>query len=179
MIRRQTERMQALVTQLLQMTRLEQGTEALRLAPTELAPLLESLCAEGAYAQTRLQFDLEPGLKAEVDPALFGRLVTNLLDNAFKFSPPEGRVWLRLHQEAGEIRLSVADEGPGIPAEAREKVFQRFYQLDPARSGETPGAGLGLAMVAQIAALHGGRMELAAREGGGCVFTLLLPECSA
>lgn len=179
MIRRQTERMQGLVTQLLQMTRLEQGTEALRLARTELAPLLESICAEGAYDPSRLHPDLEAGLWAEADPALLGRLVTNLLDNAFKFSPPEGRIWLRLYREADEIRLSVADEGPGIPAEARERVFQRFYQLDPARSGEIPGAGLGLAMAAQIAALHGGRMELGERAGGGCVFTLYLPAASA
>ena len=101
----------------------------------------------------------------------------NLLDNAYKYGKPGGSVWLRLRRGGGWVQLSVRDEGEGIAPEQQEKIWRRFYQADPSRSGGQ-GAGLGLAIVEQIARLHGGSMSLESRPGEGSTFTLKLPEAA-
>ena len=112
-------------------------------------------------------------MKVRGDRLLLTRLIQNLLDNAYKYGKPGGSVWLSLRREGGQVQLSVRDEGEGIAPELQEKIWQRFYQADPSRSG-AQGAGLGLAMVEQIARLHGGDMSLESRPGEGSVFTLRL-----
>ena len=119
--------------------------------------------------------DIPEHITAQANEALLSRLFQNLLDNAFKYGRPGGRVWVTLRREAGELRLTVRDEGPGIPEDERDKIWQRFYQIDPARSSDR-GAGLGLAMVQQIAEVHGGRMTLESLTGAGSAFTLHLPD---
>ncbi|MBV9293325.1 MAG: HAMP domain-containing histidine kinase [Frankiales bacterium] len=101
------------------------------------------------------------------------RAVANMLDNAGKFSPPDGRVWVDLTSDGS---LTVADEGPGVPAEDLPHVFDRFYRADEARA--LPGSGLGLAIVQQVADGHGGSISLGNRDGGGAVATLRLPVLS-
>ncbi|MEI3361903.1 MAG: sensor histidine kinase [Oscillospiraceae bacterium] len=107
-----------------------------------------------------------------MDPA--SRLFQNLLDNAFKYGRPGGRVWVTLRREQGEFR-SACGMRDRHSRGAAEKIWQRFYQVDPARSSDR-GAGLGLAMVQQIAEVHGGRMTLESAAGAGSAFTLHLPE---
>ena len=97
------------------------------------------------------------------------------MDNAVKYGRPNGGIWVSLCKKEGEIQLSVKDDGMGIPAEHREKIWQRFYQADPSRSGDN-GAGLGLSMVKKIAEIHGGYMSLTSEEGKESTFTLHLPE---
>src|SRR6266511_2340482 len=104
---------------------------------------------------------------AEVDRGHVGRAVANLIDNALKFTPPQGRVTVELRRVEAEALISVGDTGPGIPSEEREHVFERFFQ---GRSGQAlgRGSGLGLAIVAGVARRHGGRVEVASpcREPG-------------
>ena len=118
---------------------------------------------------------MEEGLTARADPALLTRLLQNLVENAFKYGKPEGHVWVTLGRGPGEIRLEVKDDGIGIPPEQQEKIWKRFYQVDPSRSAGN-GAGLGLAMVQKIAQAHGGSMTLESIPGLGSTFTLHLPE---
>nr|MDT0667862.1 sensor histidine kinase [Micromonospora sp. DSM 115978] len=95
--------------------------------------------------------------------------MTNLLDNAVKFSPPSGTV--RVGVADGEV--TVADEGPGVAAEDRAKIFDRFYRATSARG--MPGSGLGLAIVAEAAAQHGGSVEVDTAPGGGALLRMRLP----
>lgn len=174
-IQRQGKKMAALISQLLQMTRMDQETELAQFRKTDLSELVRTLCSEQGEREETLILDIPEHITAQANEALLSRLFQNLLDNAFKYGRPGGRVWVTLRREAGEIRLTVRDEGPGIPEDERDKIWQRFYQIDPARSSDR-GAGLGLAMVQQIAEVHGGRMTLESLTGAGSAFTLHLPD---
>lgn len=179
MIHRQTVKMSELITQLLGMTRLEQGTELPEMEELSLAALAESVVEEMSadYGGQRLLYVPEESAgqsMVRADAALLRRLLRNLIDNGFKYGRPNGHVWVSVSEENGEVLLSVRDDGIGIQAEHREKIWQRFYQVDPSR-GEASGAGLGLAMVSQIAGLHGGRMTLESVPDVGSVFVLHLP----
>ncbi len=174
MIHRQAVKMSALISQLLSMTRLEQGTELARPEQVELGEMVSSLCREQGYDPRQVRPEIEPGLTARADPILLSRLIRNLVDNALKYGKPGGHVWISAVRQGEEIQISVRDDGIGIPLDQQEKIWQRFYQVDPSRSGEG-GAGLGLAMVRQIALAHGGHMTLESAPGAGSCFTLHLP----
>lgn len=174
-IHRQGKKMATLISQLLQMTRMDQGTEAVRMEKIDLSELVEAVCREQGERSDRLIPTIQEGVTARADGTLISRLLQNLLDNAFKYGKPEGRVWVSLRREQGEVLLTVRDEGAGIPPEQQEKIWQRFYQVDPAR-GNDRGAGLGLSMVLQIARVHGGWMTLESGAGAGSAFTFHLPE---
>lgn len=174
-IHRQADKMSALIGQLLSITRLDQGTDTTHWQVLDLSRLVEELCQEQPYPPERLLRQVEPGLTVRGEPALLSRLLQNLIDNAFKYGKPEGHVWVSLTRSWDELLLSVKDDGIGIPPELQEKVWQRFFQADPSRS-EAGGAGLGLAMVDQIARAHGGSMSLESIADLGSTFTLHLPE---
>lgn len=174
MIHRQANRMSQLISQLLSMTRLDQGTETAKLEPVKLNDLIRSLCQEQAYDPHRLILELQEEVTAAADPALLSRLIQNLVENGFKYGRPDGCEWISVRQSGGEILLEVRDNGMGIPSEQQDKIWQRFYRADPARSGEG-GTGLGLAIVQQIAHLHGGYMTLESVPRVGSAFTLHLP----
>lgn len=175
MIHRQAEKMSTLVSELLSMTRLDQGTERANFTEADLSALTKSICQEQTGEGYTLHCDIEENIIALIDVSLISRLLQNLLDNAVKYGRPDGSIWVSLCKKEGEIQLSVKDDGMGIPAEHREKIWQRFYQADPSRSGDN-GAGLGLSMVKKIAEIHGGYMSLESEEGKGSTFTLHLPE---
>jgi len=125
----------------------------------------------------RLKVCVQPGdLRATGDPERIHQVVANLLDNAVRHSPPDGRVWLTAHADAGSTRIEVCDEGPGIaPAEA-ERVFERFYRADAARNGA--GSGLGLAIARWIVDAHGGAIRAEGRRDdgpSGCRMIVELP----
>ena len=175
MIHRQAEKMSTLVSELLSMTRLDQGTERANFTEADLSALIKSICQEQTEEGYTLHCDIEENIIALIDVSLISRLLQNLLDNAVKYGRPNGSIWVSLCKREGEIQLSVKDDGMGIPAEHQEKIWQRFYQADPSRSGDN-GAGLGLSMVKKIAEIHGGYMSLTSEEEKGSTFTLHLPE---
>lgn len=174
MIYRQGKRMSEMISQLLSMTRLEQGTEAVRRERVDLAGLVRALCAERHDRPGALILDLEEGVAVTGDETLLTRLVSNLVENAFKYGRPDGHVWVTLRGTEQEALLAVRDDGIGIPEAEQEKIWKRFYQVDPSRA-EGGGTGLGLAMVQQIAQLHGGRVEVTSTPALGSTFTLHLP----
>ncbi|MGA7801944.1 MAG: ATP-binding protein [Gammaproteobacteria bacterium] len=122
---------------------------------TDLAELYGAVAEEQGLA---FDTDLAPGVHIRGNRDLLAQAVSNLLDNAMKYTPPGGRVRLCIGSPGGVTRIEVADSGPGIPAEDRQRVMQRFVRLDPARS--TPGNGLGLSLVRAVAQLHGATVEL-------------------
>jgi signal transduction histidine kinase len=105
--------------------------------------------------------------------------VTNLLDNAVKFTPPGGQVTVTLRNEPTRVILRVEDTGMGIPAEAHEKIFLPFYRVDSSLSGSGQGNGIGLTLVQHIAEAHGGQVNMRSVPGQGSVFTLVLPRHQA
>ena len=113
------------------------------------------------------------------DPDLIGRVLLNLLDNAVKHAPADSVVHVDMARQGAVLEVSVTDAGPGIPAEARERIFERFYRADTARSRSesslTSGAGLGLAIARRIAEMHGGTLALAESAPGRTVFRVRLP----
>ncbi len=174
MIHRQADKMASLISQLLSMTRLEQGTELAHLQQLSLSDLARSVCLEQGYSPEKVIVQADDPVFVRADAALLSRLVQNLVDNALKYGKPDGHVWVCVGRQDDMALLSVRDDGIGIAPEHREKVWQRFYQVDSSRS-EQSGAGLGLSMVRQIAQLHGGTVTLESQPGVGSTFTLRLP----
>ena len=138
----------------------------------ELSSLVESLCDE--MAETGAKTEVEPGEKVvlEADPMALRRLIANLLENAVKFG---GQARARVFAQAGNAVVEIDDDGPGIPLQDSERVFEPFYRREPSRSRQTGGIGLGLAVVRSIARGHGGDVSLINRVGGGLTARVQLP----
>src|SRR6266702_4518279 len=109
------------------------------------------------------------------DEELLVTALRNLLDNAVAYSPEKTRVLVSTHLHGSTVELSVSDQGIGIPERDLERIFERFYRVDPARSRVTGGTGLGLAIVKHVTAAHGGKVTVTSKEGAGSTFTLRLP----
>lgn len=178
MIDRQSDSMSQLITQLLRMTRLDQGTELLRPELLDLAELTRSVCQQTGYPPEQLQCVPAPRTMVWGDATLLSQLVRNLLENARKYGRPDGHIWVSVKQTATECLLAVRDDGIGIAPEQQQRIWQRFYQVDSSHS-EQCGTGLGLPMVRQIALLHGGQITLESAPGVGSCFTLHLPHPDA
>jgi heavy metal sensor kinase len=118
-------------------------------------------------------------LEAQADPQRLALALTNLIENAIKFSPPGGSVRVTSWRRGTEVGVTVSDEGPGIPAEDREHLFDRYYRVDSARGRNVRGSGLGLAICHEVALAHGGRLWLESTLGGGSTFFLALPSWRA
>ena len=111
---------------------------------------------------------------ADVDPAKLERIVENLVANAARHTPPDRTIWVAVREEAGGVLLAVEDDGPVVPPELRDAIFEPFRQ-GPTATPHTPGTGIGLSLVARFAELHGGRAWVAERAGGGASFRVWLP----
>jgi signal transduction histidine kinase len=177
---RQVERLTDLVDQLLDLSKLESGAVPLELSEIRADALLDQVVAEWSEpASSRgVRIELEPGcpeLVLRVDADRMRQVLANLVANAIRHSPEVGRVLLSACAEGSTTRLEVADEGPGIPADDLERVFERFYRSDPARSADVGGAGLGLAIARWIVELHGGTIRAATADPTGCRIVVELP----
>jgi len=171
----EVHRLQAIVEDLLLLARADAGRLVLRREPLDLA-LLASALADTYEAQCRerhLTLRVEAPGPANLlgDERWLCQVLSNLLDNALKFTPPGGSIALDVADLGATIRLRVADSGHGIPEASLGRIFERFYQTEASRTGfENRGAGLGLAIAAWIVQSHGGRISAANRpEGGACV----------
>ncbi|MFM1922136.1 MAG: hypothetical protein RLZZ303_3770 [Candidatus Hydrogenedentota bacterium] len=180
-VARQADRLNAIIEDLLTLSRLEQDESMAEgiLAQGALLPVLQSavqLCANGAEAKgIALAMECPPTLKARISAALLEQGVTNLIDNAVKYSEPGSEVRVKAAAVEGQVVVSVQDQGCGIPAEHLPRLFERFYRVDKARSREVGGTGLGLAIVKHIAQAHAGRVEVESKPGSGSVFRIILP----
>jgi signal transduction histidine kinase len=176
----QIERLGALVEQLLDLSRLESGAVPLELDDVPAMQLLTEVTTEwreqAATRDVRLESFLLPAdLMLRVDPARMRQVLGNVVANAIRHSPDGGRIVLTARANGGRPRLEVVDEGPGIPADELERVFERFYRSDRARSGDEGGAGLGLAIARWIVELHEGTITATAAKPHGCRVIVELP----
>jgi heavy metal sensor kinase len=177
-VREEVDRMSRTVANLLTLAQIDEGR--LELLPTRL-PLREAIGAVcrplrplAAAKGVGLEVDVPP-LEASADPQRLYQAVSNLLDNAVKFTPPGGTVRVSGWRADAEIGVTVSDDGPGIPEAAHEHLFDRFYRVDDARGRDTEGSGLGLAIVHEVVTAHGGRVWVETEEGRGSAFSIALP----
>jgi two-component system, OmpR family, sensor histidine kinase BaeS len=154
------------------------GQLSLKKRPVDLADLLHStLSGFEAKAKTKnihLEVNIHP-VRLEVDPERITQVISNLVDNALRYTPNGGMVKVSIEKVDAVVQLSVQDSGPGIPKEALPHVFERFYRTDASRSRDSGGSGLGLAIVRTLVHLHSGQIEACNAETGGAVFQITLP----
>jgi two-component system phosphate regulon sensor histidine kinase PhoR len=178
-ILRHAERLARLIDDILELSRVEGRQQPF--SPSEV---------DVARVATVLLRDMQPqlearGLRAELAPGARGlawadrraveQILSNLLDNACKYTEPGGRIEVRVAEAGGQVRLEVEDAGIGIPAEDLPRIFERFYRVDKARSRDLGGTGLGLAIVKHLAQAQGGEVSVRSRPGAGSTFTVTLP----
>ncbi len=178
-IDRNARRLDLLIQDLLIISSLESGRVSLSFAPVDLHPLIERLLTDfksRAEARHVKLVSTMPELAAHADEARLEQVFGNLLENAVKYGREHGTVTIGGRTLAdGQLDLFVQDDGPGIPAEALERVFERFYRVDKARSREQGGTGLGLSIVKHIVQGHGGRVWVESEPGKGAKFCFTLP----
>ena len=180
----ESARLARLVDELIDLSRLQGAEPMERAEAVPVAAFLDEavdrnrLCAEAASIEVVVSVE-PPDLTVRGDERQLATAVANLLDNAVAYSAPGTRVAVSARARGDEVEVSVTDQGIGIAQADRERVFERFYRVDPARSRDTGGTGLGLAIVKHIATNHGGRVDVWSVEGTGSTFTLTLPAGAA
>ena len=178
-IRKNASRMHGLIDDILELTAIEGGNVTLRAATVDLHELVADVCASAAAKAAAhgvsLVNQVDPEVMVYADSRRLEQMLTNLIDNGIKFSRAGGTVTVR--DEAGKRdRILVEDNGDGIPAQHLERLFERFYRVDRARSRDMGGTGLGLAIVKHLALLHGGEVTVDSELGKGTIFTIHLPK---
>jgi PAS domain S-box-containing protein len=175
------DRLTKLLDQLLDTSRIERGKLLLRREEVSLRPLVEQATREmqAKGASNRFLVRVPEGLETcLVDPEKFIQLLVILLENAVNYSPEESEVEVEVTSFDGEMLLSVLDRGQGVPQEDRERIFDRFYQVEDVDHHSISGLGLGLYIARQIVEAHGGRIWHEPRSGGGSIFRVMIPRRS-
>ena len=178
-IERNANRLDLLIQDLLTISALESGRMKLELQPVELKSLAEKVLAflhtKAENKSVTLVNEL-PELTANADANRLDQVLANLVDNAIKYGRPDGLVTVGGKKlDDGRLEIFVRDDGPGIPPEALDRVFERFYRVDKARSRDQGGTGLGLSIVKHIVQAHGGEVRCESKLGEGATFFFTLP----
>ena len=166
-------RLDRLVNDLLDLDRLSRGIVEPTLRPTDLGALIRNLVSESdLMAERRVNLEMQP-ITIPVDAAKVERIVENLLANTTRHTPVEAQLWVRIEPMGQGAVIVVEDDGPGVPEDERDRIFEPFLQ-GPSMSEHSPGVGVGLTLVARFAELHGGRAWVQERPGGGASFRVYL-----
>ena len=181
---RHTERLGRLLNDLTDLSNIELGKVTLRLSPTPLRPLVDSVlelvAAKARDGEVTLHSEVSESLGVRADHDRLLQILINLVDNAVKYTPAGGTVTVRARRAAdGRVELSVSDTGIGIPRADLPRITERFYRVDKARSRELGGTGLGLAIVKHLVLAHGGDLKIDSEEGRGTTVRALLPDVGA
>jgi PAS domain S-box-containing protein len=176
-IDRNAKRLHGLIAELLDFSRIERAALDAVLQPVDVSQVVVDLMASltTVLADHRVELDIEPDVTVAADPALLERALTNLLANAERYSPAGTAIRVTVEGRGPNGLVTIADEGPGIPSDERNLVFERFYRGAAARSRNVPGTGIGLAVVREVIQLMGGTVEVvepAGRPGATLVITL-------
>ena len=176
-----SDRLVRLINDILDVEKIEAGRMEFDLQATELMPIIEAaLAVNRPYGERHgVRFQIVgtlPDAMVCVDVDRFDQICANLLSNAAKFSPRDGVVEISVSRNDGMIRISVSDDGPGIPSEFQERIFEKFTQADTSDARHAPGSGLGLSIAKAIAEKMNGLIAFESEPGRGCTFFLDLPE---
>jgi two-component system, OmpR family, phosphate regulon sensor histidine kinase PhoR len=177
-LHRNAERLARIVTDLLDLSRLDDGLYRIEAVPVDVAQAIAEAVAdvEPKAQGKQIAITVDAGaLSASCDPKALDQILVNLLDNAVKYTQAGGHVWVRARRAGDRVRVEIADDGPGIPEQHRERVFERFYRVDPGRSREMGGTGLGLSIVKHLVESMGGDVGVEANEPRGSRFWVDLP----
>lgn len=181
-IQKNAARMHRLIDDILELSAIEAGNVKVRPEVVPLRPLVEdivgSLSGTAATRTIAVSNLVPPEVKVFADPHRLLQMLTNLIENAIKFNRPCGTVSISYDSNDGD-RISVEDTGEGIPAHHLDRLFERFYRVDRARSRELGGTGLGLAIVKHLTRAHGGEVTVESRFGEGTKFTIEIPQQTA
>ncbi|MBP3736715.1 MAG: HAMP domain-containing histidine kinase [Lachnospiraceae bacterium] len=175
-IERQGERMNTLINDMLDYTRMDQSAERYPMTETDLSYVVQETADQLALLKTKditLSQDIAPDIIVNGNALLLGRLVQNLISNAYRYGNEGGHIWVSLsrNEDDGTAALTVQDDGIGIALEEQEKIFERFYRSDASRTAQ--GTGLGLSMVKKIAELHDAQLHLDSAPGRGSGFIVI------
>jgi len=178
-IRKNAERMHHLINDILELSSIESGKITLNIKNVNLAVLVEevftNLSGKAAERRIKLVNEVSADARVSADTVRFEQMLTNLIDNALKFNREAGSVVVKHARTETKDIISVSDTGEGISGEHTERIFERFYRADRARSREIGGTGLGLAIVKHLARLHEGEVSVISVVGSGATFSLELP----
>jgi two-component system sensor histidine kinase BaeS len=176
--REEVDRMSRTVDNLLAMAEADEGRLELLTMPISLRQAIDGAAGPlrmlASAKQVSLLAEGDP-VEAQADLQRLHLALTNLIENAIKFTPPGSCVRVTTWRRGSEVGVTVRDEGPGIPAEDRAGLFHRYYRAESARGRNVGGSGLGLAICHEVALAHGGRLWLESAPGGGSAFFLALP----
>jgi two-component system phosphate regulon sensor histidine kinase PhoR len=179
-IRRNGERMRNLIADILELSQIESGNVSISRVSVDLHRSVDEIITNlSSMAQARkisLQNEVQPGSSVAADSKRLEQMLTNLIDNAIRFNRHGGSVTISYEQQEGNDLVFVADTGEGIGPKELQRVFERFYRIDRARTREVGGTGLGLAIVKHLARLHGGEVSVESEVGVGTKFTINLPK---
>ncbi|HEX5525732.1 MAG TPA: HAMP domain-containing sensor histidine kinase [Solirubrobacterales bacterium] len=173
-----------LLNDLLDLARSDAGRLAIRPQPTEVAPLIEDVArtmrGQTEAASQTLSEDVQPGLpQINVEPARIRQILVNLITNAHEYSPEGASIEVSAHAISAEVEIAVSDNGPGIPADQVERIFERFTRGDAGLTQRVGGTGLGLAISKSLAEAHGGSIAVESTPGVGSIFRIRLPIATA
>jgi two-component system phosphate regulon sensor histidine kinase PhoR len=182
-IDRHARRLGNLVGDLLELSKIEGGETALEPVAVDVERLVEGLVRDWRDRFAKQEVDVSVGGEASVrawaDPQAVEQILTNLLDNALKYTEPGGKIRVEIESDEASVRVRVADSGIGIPARDLSRIFERFYRVDKARSRSLGGTGLGLSIVRHIVEAMGGEISVESEVGSGSTFTFTLPLAEA
>lgn len=177
-IKRQAERMNDIINQLLFFTRLDQGSEPVNMEETNLSVLVAEICKDQRLISCKhisVKDDIQPDINVETDRNLFTRMLNNLFSNAYKYGKEKGTITMTLTRMGDDAVLRLTDDGIGISRENLERIWNRFYQVEPSRNEDASGGlGLGLSIVKQITSLLGGKISVESEEGRGTSFIFVM-----
>ncbi len=178
----ESERLTRLVQQIIDLSRLQNDTASEEAAVVKVDELVAEACEHSGTEAERKGIEItttvQPELMVHGDRAQLHAAVSNLVENAVTYSPDHSRVVVTAEPAGDDVLISVADHGIGIPGDEIDRIFERFYRVDPARARSTGGTGLGLSIVKHVAASNGGSVEVWSEPGAGSTFTLVLPAWS-
>ncbi|MGD8642150.1 MAG: ATP-binding protein [Gammaproteobacteria bacterium] len=182
-IERELERFEILIGELLTFVKIEPGNQSFEMTVTDLSELLDQVAQDARYEhQEKLRttkmitLDCPPNVEMVGDPRLLHRAIDNIVRNACYYSPGNTSVDIRCHQDTRAIHITIEDNGPGVPENMLEKIFQPFVRVSPARESDTGGSGIGLAIAKRVIDIHNGTIAAANKlNNSGLVVSITLP----
>jgi two-component system phosphate regulon sensor histidine kinase PhoR len=181
-LHRNAERLSNIVNDLLELSRLEAGEYRVARAPVDVGAIAQQVVQmiepNATKRDVSVEMTVPDGLRAVGDSGALEQVLVNLIDNAVKYTSTGGHVRIGGADRGERVRIEVVDDGPGIAAEHRERIFERFYRVDPGRSREVGGTGLGLSIVRHLVETMGGTVGVASNEPQGSVFWIELPRAT-